>query len=446
MSDLASIWFSLSRPVDRRIYAATGLVLAAIKYLVDAAMVWSFTGTLWSPLGYLHPTLANPAQQTPALFAALAAWSLPFYWVGVSMTVRRAMDAGLAPAWGLLFFVPILNYLTMLVLCILPTSARQRIAGETARASWGLVLTSAGAGTAVGAAMVLISVVWLREYGASLFLGAPFVMGFVAGFLLNRDAPRSVGATLAVGFLADFIAAGVILSIALEGIFCLLMALPLALLLTSLGVLLGRQVARMVLVEAAVMPLVLLAALPLLTGFESLGLRAPLREVATALEIDAPPDAVWPNVIAISELPPPTELPFRLGIAYPMRARIEGSGPGAVRTCEFSTGAFVEPITDWEPPRRLAFSVRSQPPTMQEWSFYAHVDAPHLVTGLRSERGEFRLVPIGNGRTRLEGSTWYRNNLFPQAYWNLWSDALIHRIHLRVLAHVKRSSEAGARS
>jgi len=127
-----------------------------------------------------------------------------------------------------------------------------------------------------------------------------------------------------------------------------------------------------------------------------------------------------------------------------VRAHIDGSGVGAVRTCEFSTGSFVEPITAWEPPRRLGFDVRSQPPTMQEWSPYRHVDAPHLLEGLKSERGEFRLVAIGEQRTRLEGSTWYRDNLFPQLYWNLWSDAFIHRIHARVLEHVKRRSEAQA--
>ena len=38
----------------------------------------------------------------------------------------------------------------------------------------------------------------------------------------------------------------------------------------------------------------------------------------------------------------------RAGLAYPMRARIEGSGPGAVRYCEFSTGPFVEPIVTWD--------------------------------------------------------------------------------------------------
>ena len=34
--------------------------------------------------------------------------------------------------------------------------------------------------------------------------------------------------------------------------------------------------------------------------------------------------------------------------------------------------------------------------------------------------------------------------LFPQLYRNLWSDALIHRIHRRVLEHVKLVSEGRA--
>jgi hypothetical protein len=29
----------------------------------------------------------------------------------------------------------------------------------------------------------------------------------------------------------------------------------------------------------------------------------------------------------------------------------------------------------------------------------------------------------------------------PQAYWGLWADALVHAIHDRVLAHVKRLAE-----
>src|SRR2546429_3054376 len=34
-------------------------------------------------------------------------------WIGVSMTLRRAADAGRSPWWGLLFFVPVVNYAVM---------------------------------------------------------------------------------------------------------------------------------------------------------------------------------------------------------------------------------------------------------------------------------------------------------------------------------------------
>ena len=65
--------------------------------------------------------------------------------------------------------------------------------------------------------------------------------------------------------------------------------------------------------------------------------------------------------------------------------------------------------------------------------------APPGIPGL--EAGQFRLVRLPGGRTRLEGTTWYQHGLYPAGYWRLWSDWIIHRIHLRVLEHVKRLSE-----
>jgi hypothetical protein len=112
-----------------------------------------------------------------------------------------------------------------------------------------------------------------------------------------------------------------------------------------------------------------------------------------------------------------------------------------VRRCVFSTGAFVEPIRVWDEPRLLKFAVTSNPPPMSEWSPYGNIHPPHLNGFLVSSGGQFKLVTLPGGRTRLEGTTWYRHNLWPAAYWRLWSDFIIHRIHLRVLNHVKRLSE-----
>jgi hypothetical protein len=35
--------------------------------------------------------------------------------------------------------------------------------------------------------------------------------------------------------------------------------------------------------------------------------------------------------------------------------------------------------------------------------------------------------------------------MWPAAYWRLWSDYLIHKIHLRVLTHIKTLAESEAR-
>jgi hypothetical protein len=113
---------------------------------------------------------------------------------------------------------------------------------------------------------------------------------------------------------------------------------------------------------------------------------------------------------------------------------------GAVRYCEFTTGPFVEPITVWDPPNRLAFNVIEQPEPMHEWSPYEEVYAPHLHDTMLSQRGQFELIEK-DGQTLLRGTTWYTLDLAPGSYWRLWSDFVVHRIHMRVLQHVKDLSE-----
>src|SRR5262249_11805667 len=139
--------------------------------------------------------------------------------------------------------------------------------------------------------------------------------------------------------------------------------------------------------------------LPLLTGLESLAARSPEYVVVTSVEVDAPVESVWDHVIQFPELSEAKDWDFRLGIACPQRATINGVGVGAVRRCEFTTGTFVEPITTWDAPRRLAFDVAEQPDPMIELSPYRNVRPPHLNHFLRSTRGEFLLVPLDGGRT-----------------------------------------------
>ena len=165
-------------------------------------------------------------------------------------------------------------------------------------------------------------------------------------------------------------------------------------------------------------------------------------EMTSEIVVDAPPSEVWPNVIGFSELPEPSDWLLKTGIACPVRARIEGEGVGAVRYCEFTTGPFVEPVTVWDPPHRLGFNVVEQPQPLAEWSPYDEVYSPHLNDTMLSQRGQFELIETDSGGTLLRGTTWYTLDLAPSSYWRLWSDMVVHRIHMRVLAHVKQLSES----
>lgn len=77
----------------------------------------------------------------------------------------------------------------------------------------------------------------------------------------------------------------------------------------------------------------------------------PLLAVRSSVVINASPERVCRRVVTFLELPPPQELIFELGAAYPLRAEISSGGVGAVRHCVFSTGPFVEPIENWDEPR-----------------------------------------------------------------------------------------------
>lgn len=290
-----------------------------------------------------------------------------------------------------------------------------------------------------GASLVLAGgwLIHIGSYGLTLFLLIPLLTGALAVAFTGPETRRKAALH---GMLANMILSVSLLFIGVEGLICIFMSWPLILPLGALGGYLAGWARALPVNAMNALLLVPVAAGSL--GFDFVA-QVPVFEARTVLEIAAPPSRVWKHVVTFSDLPEPDDWYFRVGLAYPRRARIEGSGPGAIRYCEFSTGAFVEPIETWDEPRLLRFQVTENPAPMHEWSPYADVVPKHLNGYFTSKRGQFRLVPLANGtRTRLEGTTWYQHGLWPAAYWQLWSDAIIHRIHLRVLTHIKTLAEA----
>jgi hypothetical protein len=301
---------------------------------------------------------------------------------------------------------------------------------RSARVLTGLLLTGL---LAIG----VIALLKTGLYGWTTFVLTPLLLGGIAAWTFHA---RSGDQAALFGALGATAAAFSLMTLKVEGLICVLMALPLVMPLGAMGGWMAHLIVR---AGSRIRGVAMLLMLPVPPGsiLWDVEARPSVYEVRTAIEIAAPPERVWKHVVAFSELPPPREWYFRAGLAYPMRARIEGSGAGAIRYCEFSTGPFVEPIEVWDEPHLLAFRVTENPAPMREWSPYGELTTKHLHGYLVSEHGEFRLVRLPNGHTRLEGATWYQHGLWPTEYWRWWSDGIIHRIHRRVLDHIRTLAE-----
>jgi len=160
-----------------------------------------------------------------------------------------------------------------------------------------------------------------------LFLGVPFITGFVTSWFLNAGGLRSRAQTIGICALTPVLIGLFLIGFRLEGAVCLLMALPLALPFSIAGGLVAYYCLnsrRVPLTPPGVAACV--AVLPLLMFVEHAErLQPPVRPVVTSIVVNAPVHVVWNNVIAFSPLPPPTEWIFHTGIAYPIGTTISGS-------------------------------------------------------------------------------------------------------------------------
>ena len=466
-----------------------GVTLFALKFMLDRAVATIGFGRGWSVLNYLIPNETYALPSLPpderTFYLTMLAVALPFVWVGLTVTLRRLRDARLPGALAALFFVPAANLLFFAALSVVPTARPKRIGDgdgdgqdpqplpvlpaapppldslpygtDARRPGIGLfdaAMPRSTVGSAFlatfGAAVLAVAATFLgasvmRDYGWGLFVGMPFFLGMTAAVLHGYREPRTMAQCVNVAVCSAVLAAGMMIAFAIEGLGCLIMLMPLALPIAAMGAACGYAIQARPGRAPGEMNTLWATALTLpamIVAEASLPRAAPaVFPVTTVVEVDAPPEEVWPNVIEFGVIAAPPDLIFRTGVAYPLRARIEGRGVGATRYCEFSTGPFVEPIQVWDEPRLLKFSVTSNPPPMREWSPF-DIHPPHLSNFLVSHGGQFALTPLPDGRTRLAGTTWYEHRMWPQAYWRWWSDFLIHRIHLRVLNHVKGLSEA----
>jgi hypothetical protein len=297
----------------------------------------------------------------------------------------------------------------------------------------GLTVFAVGAGTLI-----------FGTYGYGLFVLTPFVIGVVTAYGANQKGDIGGSLTSQWIVVATVIGTVALVVFALEGIICIIMAAPLGLGMALLGGLVGRRIALRS-QRPGRETLSCIALLPLAFAFEYVVPPTTRFDTVQTIEVHASPDMVWASILSTDPIEGPLALPFRLGIAHPLRAEVIGEGVGAERRGEFSTGTAIERITEWEPGRKLAFVVVHDVPAMHELSPYEHLHTPHLIGYFRTTHTSFELIARADGYTDIVERTSHELRLDPVLYWLPMARWVVQENNARVLSHIRRHAEKRVR-
>ena len=278
----------------------------------------------------------------------------------------------------------------------------------------------------------------------------PLAMGFISVYLVERREPQGY----AIWFFLPWLPiVGVTLGSMLaawEGFICAFLFLPIAVVIGSVGGIIGGLVARSKTSrEAKNLFVGCVLILPLLIIPAESRFVAPkdIRQVETSIEINAPPQIVWRNIervrpIQSDELQPSWSR--RIGFPAPVEATLSREGIGGVRHATFAGGVlFIETVDVWEPDHRLAFSIHAETAQIPAATLDDHVRVGGQYFDVL--RGDYEIEPLPSGFSRLHLSSRHRVSTDFNWYARLWTDAIMSDTQKSILHVIKDRCEAEAK-
>jgi uncharacterized membrane protein YhaH (DUF805 family) len=449
--------FSFQGPIGRVAYALWALPVFAAQYLAGWLVAWwqgasasQFDVYLWAPLRLFVSDQTRTqvdAQPVSWLMTALGMICLVLAcWMLVALTYRRALDSDAGGWTAAAVITPLLQLPVIAVMSVWPRRTpllepvleadRQRLL-----TGWGAALQGMIAGIALTLAAVATSALIFGTYGYGIFLASPFVIGAVVGYVANRKADLDEAETNKIVRRTGFFACLALLVTALEGLGCLIMVAPLAIVAAMLGGIVGGDAGRRARQGATTGIVSSVAVLPIIFALETVFPPSLLFATEQTIAVNAPPDRVWKAIVRMETISEPISLIHHVGIAYPVRGRVFGEGVGALRYGDFSTGTAVERVTEWKENRKLTFVVLKDIPGLRELSPYRHVHAPHVQGYFTTRETSFELIPREGGVTDVVERTSHELKLDPALYWLPFARFMVDTNNARVLRHIKAQAE-----
>jgi hypothetical protein len=288
----------------------------------------------------------------------------------------------------------------------------------------------------------------LKEVFSLMSIGYIFILPFVIGVITVYFASPENAQKWSYRIFAPLLTSSICLVISMligwEGLICLIMALPIYLPIASLGGIFTGILLSVF--KKNTMHSFAFAAL-LLTPFVSshietrLNFETEIREVHTQIQIDAPKEKVWKNIVRIPKITEPQKSFFyTMGFPRPVEATLSFEGIDGVREAIFEKGLlFLETITIWEENKIIGFKIKADPRSTPLTTLDEHV----VVGGEYFDTlfGQYEIIPINENSVNLKLFSRYRLSTRFNFYAEIWSDFLMRDIQNNILSVIKSRVE-----
>jgi hypothetical protein len=231
-----------------------------------------------------------------------------------------------------------------------------------------------------------------------------------------------------------------------EGLICILFAIPITFVFSILGGVSARLYNRRARNRRSTT--LCLALLPFAVAFAESLHTAPreIRPVETGIVIHAPANIVWQNIESVRTIAPSELRPtwtHRIGFPRPIAATLDHEGIGGVRKASFEGGVlFTETITDWQPDKVIAFSIKANTDSIPQTTLDEHVTIGGQYFDVLN--GRYILEPQPDGSVLLRLVSQERLSTDFNWYAGLWSDAVMRSLQQSILEVIQHRCEAEA--
>jgi len=299
-------------------------------------------------------------------------------------------------------------------------------------------------------ARLIVASARLGDYFVIMSIGfiflVPLALGVLTVFFGFKEKPRKWYYWIFMPWIPCLLLMSAALLIGWEGSICILMALPIFLLMSTLGGLFTGLVLNQKFLERRAYSLVVLfATLPFVSSSIEHRFRPPdsLRSVETQITINASPQTVWQNIERVREIKSDEQrfsLFHLMGFPRPVEATLSYEGLGGVRHATFEGGVlFVETINKWEPQKELAFSIKADTKSIPPTTLDDHVTIGGPYFDMLD--GNYRIEQTGEKQVILHLSSKHRLTTRFNIYAGLWTDLIMRDIQNNILEIVKSRCE-----